>query len=171
VIHASRRAALRGLLRTADVEALLVTDLVNVRYLSGFTGSNASLLVHVDGDAASRFLTDGRYAAQSASEVPDLERVIDRAGPVVLAAAATAAAGPVGFVALAAPQLARRLARLPNPGLVTSGLMGAGLLLASDIAGQRLLGDTQLPVGIMTGLTGGAYLAWLLATERTRGRN
>ncbi len=89
MIHASRRAALRGLLRTADVEALLVTDLVNVRYLSGFTGSNASLLVHVDGDAASRFLTDGRYTAQSATEVPDLERVIDRAGPAVLAAAAT----------------------------------------------------------------------------------
>ena len=90
---------------------------------------------------------------------------------VGLVAVATTAAGPIAFVALAAPQLARRLARLPNPGIVTSGLMGAGLLLASDIAGQRLLGDTQLPVGIMTGLTGGAYLAWLLATERTRGRN
>ena len=83
--HASRRAALRGLLRTADVEAMLVTDLVNVRYLTGFTGSNASLLVHVDGDAAGRFCTDGRYGTQSAAEVPDLERVIDRAGPVALA--------------------------------------------------------------------------------------
>jgi Xaa-Pro aminopeptidase len=88
VSHASRRAALRGLLRIADVEALLVTDLVNVRYLTGFTGSNASLLVHVDGDAASRFCTDGRYGTQSAAEVPDLERVVDRAGPVVLARAA-----------------------------------------------------------------------------------
>ena len=67
--HASRRAALRGLLRAADVEALLVTDLVNVRYLTGFTGSNATLLLHVDGDAASRFCTDGRYDTQSAEEV------------------------------------------------------------------------------------------------------
>jgi Xaa-Pro aminopeptidase len=88
VSHATRRAGLRGLLRAADVEALLVTDLVNVRYLTGFTGSNASLLVHVDGDAASRFCTDGRYGGQSAAEVPDLDRVIDRAGPVVLARAA-----------------------------------------------------------------------------------
>jgi Xaa-Pro aminopeptidase len=88
VTHASRRAALRGLLRAADVEALLVTDLVNVRYLTGFTGSNASLLVHVDGDAASRFCTDGRYRTQAAVEVPDLRQVIDRAGPVALAAAA-----------------------------------------------------------------------------------
>jgi Xaa-Pro aminopeptidase len=88
VSHASRRAALRGLLRATDVEALLVTDLVNVRYLTGFTGSNAALLVHVEGDAASRFLTDGRYVTQSAVEVPDLERVIDRTGPAVLARAA-----------------------------------------------------------------------------------
>jgi iron complex transport system permease protein len=73
-------------------------------------------------------------------------------------------------VALAAPQIAKRLARLPSPGIVTSALMGALLVLAGDIAGQRLLGDTQLPVGIMTGLTGGAYLAWLLVAERARGR-
>ena len=42
--HASRRAALRGLLRAADVEALLVTDLVNIRYLTGFTGSMGDAL-------------------------------------------------------------------------------------------------------------------------------
>jgi iron complex transport system permease protein len=89
---------------------------------------------------------------------------------VALVAVATTAAGPIGFVALAAPQVARRLARLPNPGIATSALMGALLLLASDIAGQRLLGGTQLPVGIMTGLTGGVYLAWLLVAERRRGR-
>jgi iron complex transport system permease protein len=89
---------------------------------------------------------------------------------VALVAVGTTAAGPISFVALAAPQIARRLTRLPNPGIVTSGLMGAGLLLASDIAGQRLLGGTQLPVGLMTGLTGGIYLAWLLATERRRGQ-
>jgi iron complex transport system permease protein len=89
---------------------------------------------------------------------------------VALVAVATTAAGPIGFIALAAPQIARRLARLPNPGLATSALMGAGLLLASDIAGQRVLGGTQLPVGLMTGLTGGVYLAWLLVAERKRGR-
>ena len=53
-----RRAALRALLREAApaLDALLVTDLVNVRYLTGFTGSNAALLVHADGDDASRVL-------------------------------------------------------------------------------------------------------------------
>jgi Xaa-Pro aminopeptidase len=81
----ARRAALRALLPGAGVDALLVTDLVNVRYLTGFTGSNAALLVHVDGDGASRFCTDGRYRTQAAAEVPDLELVIDRASALELA--------------------------------------------------------------------------------------
>ena len=81
----TRRAALRALLPGAGVDALLVTDLVNVRYLTGFTGSNAALLVHADGDGASRFCTDGRYRTQAATEVPDLETVVDRASAVELA--------------------------------------------------------------------------------------
>jgi Xaa-Pro aminopeptidase len=85
---AARREALRALLHAAEVDALLVTDLVNIRYLTGFTGSNAALLVHGGGEARSRFCTDGRYVAQSALEVPDLERVIDRASAPALAHAA-----------------------------------------------------------------------------------
>jgi Xaa-Pro aminopeptidase len=81
----ARRAALRALLPGAGVDALLVTDLVNVRYLTGFTGSNAALLVHAGGDGASRFCTDGRYRTQAAAEVPDLETVIDRASALELA--------------------------------------------------------------------------------------
>src|ERR1700745_697570 len=87
---AARRDALRELLRAAELEALLVTDLVNVRYLTGFTGSNAALLVHADGDAASRFCTDGRYRSQAAEQVPYLSTVIDRASALALAGAATA---------------------------------------------------------------------------------
>jgi Xaa-Pro aminopeptidase len=82
----ARRSALRALLPGAGVDALLVTDLVNVRYLTGFTGSNAALLVHAGGDGASRFCTDGRYRTQAAAEVPDLETVIDRASAQALAA-------------------------------------------------------------------------------------
>jgi Xaa-Pro aminopeptidase len=86
----ARRAALRALLPGAGVDALLVTDLVNVRYLTGFTGSNAAVLVHADGDGASRFCTDGRYRTQAAAEVPDLEPVIDRASALALATQARA---------------------------------------------------------------------------------
>ncbi len=86
----SRRRVLRELLRAAELDALLVTDLVNVRYLTGFTGSNAALLVHAGGEQVSRFCTDGRYLAQSAVEVPDLQRMIERSGVLVLVAAAAA---------------------------------------------------------------------------------
>jgi iron complex transport system permease protein len=81
-----------------------------------------------------------------------------------LAAVATAAAGPVIFLALAAPQIARRVARAPGPVVLTSALVGALLLAVSDLAAQRLF-EPQLPVGIATGAVGGVYLAWLLARQ------
>ncbi|MET9439473.1 iron chelate uptake ABC transporter family permease subunit [Streptomyces sp. NPDC006610] len=89
---------------------------------------------------------------------------------VLLTAAATAAAGPVSFVALTAPQLARRLTRSPGPNLVPSMCMGAALLLVADWTSQRVFGADQLPVGVVTGVLGGVYLLWLLVTERRAGR-
>jgi iron complex transport system permease protein len=80
---------------------------------------------------------------------------------VGLTAVATASTGPVAFVALAAPQIARRLTRSAEPGLIPAAVMGALLLAASDLAAQRLL-SVDLPVGIVTAGLGGAYLAWLL---------
>jgi len=86
--HARRRDALHDQLRERDLDALLIVDLLNVRYLTGFTGSNAALLVHAEGDARTLFCTDGRYTIQSERQVPDLERVIDRASARTLAARA-----------------------------------------------------------------------------------
>jgi Xaa-Pro aminopeptidase len=88
---AARRDALRALLRTAELDALLVTDLVNVRYLSGFTGSNAALLVTADGERGTRLATDGRYTTQAAAEVPDVPVLIERACARALVADAGAA--------------------------------------------------------------------------------
>jgi Xaa-Pro aminopeptidase len=76
VSHPSRRRAALGSGLPDDVDALLVTHLVNVRYLTGFTGSNAALLVLRDGSAV--FATDGRYVTQAATEVPDLETIDTR---------------------------------------------------------------------------------------------
>ncbi|MHC3474908.1 FecCD family ABC transporter permease [Streptomyces sp. 7R007] len=89
---------------------------------------------------------------------------------VLLTATATAAAGPVSFVALTAPQLARRLTRSPGPNLLPSLCMGATLLVTADWASQRLFGADQLPVGVVTGVLGGVYLLWLLVGERRAGR-
>ncbi len=108
-------------------------------------------------------------------------RLLLMASAVLLTAAATAAAGPVAFVALTAPQLARRLtlprclngaggAPMPGPNLVPSLCMGAALLVTADWASQRAFGADQLPVGVVTGVLGGGYLLWLLVAERRKGR-
>ncbi|MCW5696192.1 MAG: iron-enterobactin ABC transporter permease [Bauldia sp.] len=83
-------------------------------------------------------------------------------------ATATAAAGPISFVALAAPQIARRLARSPGVALVPSACLGALLLAVADLAGQRTFAPTQLPVGVVTVSIGGLYFAWLLIREARR---
>ncbi|MEU7619951.1 iron chelate uptake ABC transporter family permease subunit [Micromonospora rifamycinica] len=92
------------------------------------------------------------------------------AAAVLLAAGAAAAAGPVSFVALVAPHLARRLTRAPGPNLAAAAGTGAVLLLAADLAAQRAVDGHQLPVGVVTGLIGGGYLVWLLAARRRAAR-
>jgi iron complex transport system permease protein len=82
---------------------------------------------------------------------------------VLLAAVATAAAGPIGFVAFVAPPIARRLTRSPGPAIITSALLGALVVAVSDLVAQHAFGDTQLPVGVVTGVVGAPYLMFLLA--------
>jgi iron complex transport system permease protein len=78
---------------------------------------------------------------------------------VGLVAFGTAAAGPVAFVALAAPQIARRLAGVPAPPPVASAFAGAVVVLGSDLLARPL----ALPVGVVTGVLGAPFLLWLLA--------
>jgi len=68
-----QRGRLRARLGDLDVQAFLVTRLPNVRFLTGFTGSNGQLLLTPDGGV---FFTDGRYIEQSRHEVPDLPRTV-----------------------------------------------------------------------------------------------
>lgn len=84
---------------------------------------------------------------------------------IALVSIATAATGPIAFVALAAPQIARRTTRTSGAGLGSAALMGAVIVLVGDLVAQRIFAPTQLPVGVVTGSLGGVYLIWLLATE------
>ncbi len=81
---------------------------------------------------------------------------------VVLAAICVATAGPIGFIALAAPQLARRLSRSAGMTMIASAAMGALLLGGADFLAQRLLSPFQIPVGLVSAAMGGIYLVWLL---------
>lgn len=87
---------------------------------------------------------------------------------VALTSVVTAAVGPIGFVALVAPQVARRLARTAGVTLLPSAATGAVLLLAADWVAQHGLGGTVLPVGVVTVTIGGLYLVGLLVREARR---
>lgn len=81
--HARRRDALRTILNDRGVDAALITNLINIRYLTGFTGSNAALLIGADA-TQDVFSTDGRYVTQSKAEVPDVRLHVGRAGAKAL---------------------------------------------------------------------------------------
>ncbi|WP_130833662.1 iron-enterobactin ABC transporter permease [[Erwinia] mediterraneensis] len=87
---------------------------------------------------------------------------------VVLTAASTALVGPISFVALLAPQIARRLSGGVRGALPLAGLCGALLLIAADYAAQHLFLPWQLPVGVITVSLGGIYLMALLVREARR---
>jgi iron complex transport system permease protein len=107
----------------------------------------------------------GDDAAGALGVRPDRARLAYLAVGVGLVALACAAAGPVSFVALAAPQLARRLTGSPGIGLAGSAAMGAVLLLVSDVIAQQLFRDNELPVGAVTVSLGGVYLIHLLIAQ------
>ncbi len=93
----------------------------------------------------------------------------DRLALIVLGVAATsvvtAIAGPIAFVALCAPQIARRLTRAPGVQIVPSACLGALLLLICDVAAANVFAPTILPVGLVTVVLGGCYLVLLLIRQ------
>ena len=96
VRYAERRERLRATAVDRGLDAVLVTDLLNVRYLTGFTGSNGALLLRADG--ADVFGTDGRYTTQAGTQVPDVELLVDRGTVAALAREAVRrGAGTIGF--------------------------------------------------------------------------
>ncbi|WP_345711817.1 iron chelate uptake ABC transporter family permease subunit, partial [Kineococcus glutinatus] len=99
---------------------------------------------------------------------PQLAQGVLLLAAVVLASLATAVAGPVGFVAFVAPQLALRVCRSVGEPLLASALAGAALLLGSDLLGRVLL-PVELPVGVVTSVLGAPCLLLLLVRRGRRG--
>ncbi|WP_424535905.1 FecCD family ABC transporter permease [Sphaerisporangium viridialbum] len=99
----------------------------------------------------------------------DLARASLLLAAVLLASVATAAAGPIAFVALASPQIALRLAGVAQPPLVVSAVTGAVLVTGADLV-ARTLTPVELPVGVVTAVLGAPYLIYLLVrARRTKG--
>ncbi|MGY5766412.1 FecCD family ABC transporter permease [Brachybacterium sp. DNPG3] len=112
----------------------------------------------------------GDDAATTLGTSPQRTRVILLVVGVATTALVTAAAGPIGFVALVAPQLARRLTHSAGAGLLGAACMGAALLSLAHLLSLVLkVGNASVPVGLITVCVGGCYLIYLLIREaRTR---
>ncbi|OBI07731.1 M24 family metallopeptidase [Mycobacterium scrofulaceum] len=95
--HSQRRDNLKAQISASGLDAMLVSDLNNVRYLSGFTGSNGALLVFAD-DRDPVLATDGRYRTQAAEQAQGLEIAIERAlGRYLVGRASDDGVGKLGF--------------------------------------------------------------------------
>jgi Xaa-Pro aminopeptidase len=130
--HDVRRSRLRTLLGPAGLDGLLVTRLVNVRYLTGFTGSNAAVLLTPD---RAVLATDGRYITQSEAQAPDVERVIDRmCAQALVGAATTSGVRRLGFEDhdLSVATHADLSALDDAPALVAAGQLVEGLRTVKD---------------------------------------
>jgi iron complex transport system permease protein len=89
----------------------------------------------------------------------------------VLAAMATAGAGPIAFVALVAPQIAQRLTRMERPPLLTTAMLGALFVVLADLLARNglqwlRLGPYELPVGVVTAACGAPYLLHLIGRQQ-----
>lgn len=114
--------------------------------------------------APQRQLELGDDAARALGVRLETTRGLLIACAVALTAITTAAAGPIAFVSLAAPQIARRLTGSAGVALAPAAALGALLLVASDVVAQHVL-PVPLPVGVVTVVLGGGYLIWILVHE------
>lgn len=125
IVRATRLAAE---LRKLEVDRLLVSSPVNVRYLTGYTGSNGLVVITADERAEQLFFTDFRYATQSAEQVPDgYEREI---APAELLQAVAQALGQAGQGA--GGNLARQSLGFDDMSLTVKQHARLGELLAED---------------------------------------
>lgn len=164
------------LLLTANLDVALNAAVWGAGTLNGITGTQVTLgstcifviLGSLNALAPGlRQLELGDDLARATGTRVETTRLLAIGAGVVLIATVTAAAGPIAFIALAAPQIAKRLVRSAGVPLLPSAFVGALLLTTADFAAQHVLPD-PLPVGVVTVIIGGGYLIWLIIHEARR---
>ncbi|WP_285136002.1 iron chelate uptake ABC transporter family permease subunit [Microbacterium sp. lyk4-40-TSB-66] len=144
--------------------SLAATSMDDVALLLGALGILSVVLALVHRDF--RALELGDDTARSLGVRTGRVRLLLVVVAALLTGTATAVSGPIGFIALAAPQLARRTLGTSGIPLFGSALTGAVVLVIADVVAQRALAPLQIPVGLLTGVVGGAYLFWIVARTR-----
>lgn len=116
-----------------------------------------------------RALELGDAAATSIGVPAERTRAATLFTAALLTSAAVGIGGPISFVALMAPQIARRLVGRTSLSLTASAAIGGALVTAADLLAQYAIPSVPFPVGVVTGVIGAPYLAWLLArNDRAR---
>jgi iron complex transport system permease protein len=95
-------------------------------------------------------------------------RIIGLGLSVMLTGLAVSVCGPVGLIALLAPELARALCRPGKVPLTAAALAGASFMLIADLLGRTLFSPLEIPVGIITAIVGSPYLLWILLRPSPR---
>lgn len=95
-------------------------------------------------------------------------RVLGLGLSVLLTGLAVSVCGPVGLIALLAPELARTLCRPGKVPLTASALAGATFMVTADLLGRTLFSPLEVPVGIITAIIGSPYLLWILLRPSQR---
>lgn len=96
-------------------------------------------------------------------------RLLALSGAVVLCGAATAIAGPIGFIGLIVPHVARLLVGINQRwALPTSALLGAGLLVAADVVGRVIARPSEVDVGIVTAFIGAPIFIAIVRRQKVR---
>ncbi|SCC07547.1 iron-enterobactin ABC transporter permease [Kosakonia oryziphila] len=162
------------LLLRASLETAVTAGLWNAGSLNGLTWAktlpSAPIIMLMFVCAAllarrMRLLEMGDDSACALGVSVERSRLLLMLVAVALTAAATALAGPISFIALVAPHIARRISATARWGLTQSALCGALLLLLADFIARQGFTPYQLPVGVVTVSLGGIYLIALLIQE------
>ena len=165
------------ILLTATVEDAIMASLWGAGNLSGtswnslllaFVGSIVFIVMAAFLARPMRLMQIGiPFAVALGQNVRRVQMLAVVAG-IGLTALATATAGPISFIALAAPQIARRLVHVDGLALAPTAAVGSFLLILADTVAQRIDPESPLPVGIVTVSIGGVYFLWLLMREGRR---
>jgi iron complex transport system permease protein len=101
-------------------------------------------------------------AGQLGVDVERFKRLV-LAAASLLTAGAVAVSGLIGFIGLMTPHAVRLVLGPDHRGLVPASILGgAVLMVAADLAARTVLAPVEIPVGIVTALTGGPFFVWLL---------
>lgn len=96
-------------------------------------------------------------------------RMVSSFGAVILCGAATAVAGPIGFVGLVVPHLCRLLLGTDHRWLLPfSAITGANLLIAADVVGRVITRPQEIQVGIVTAIIGAPVFIWIIRRQKVR---